>query len=126
MDITGRANSLDEESQRLENWYLLLGELTDCLWYPEDLPGLLEGFCKILVLRAGYSHTEIFFDNNGQTSRFEATSTRTADLSFTPPEDERDGIHALVLDFNIAPQMHLKLSVRAPLNCMKQRNTGKY
>ncbi|WP_423681276.1 putative bifunctional diguanylate cyclase/phosphodiesterase [Undibacterium sp. WLHG33] len=114
MDITGRANSLDEESQRLENWYLLLGELTDCLWYPEDLPGLLEGFCKIMVLRAGYSHTEIFFDNNGQTSRFEATSTRTADLSFTPPEDERDGIHALVLDFNIAPQMHLKLSVRAP------------
>jgi hypothetical protein len=60
MDITGRTNSLDEESQRLENWYLLLGELTDCLWYPDDLPGLLEGFCKILVLRAGYSHTEIF------------------------------------------------------------------
>lgn len=114
MDITGRTNSLDEESQRLENWYLLLGELTNCLWYPEDLPGLLEGFCKILVLRAGYSHTEIFFENSGKTSRFEAISTRTQDFSFNPSDDEPDGVHTLMLDFNVAPQMHLKLSVRAP------------
>jgi len=113
MDITGRTNSLDEESQRLENWYLLLGELTDCLWYPDDLPGLLEGFCKILVLRAGYSHTEIFFENNGEKSRFEATSARAPDFLFNSSDDEHYGTHALTLDFNVAPQMHLTLSVRA-------------
>ncbi|MFZ6656767.1 EAL domain-containing protein [Undibacterium sp. TJN19] len=55
-------DTLDAESHRLEAWYLLLGELSHCLWYADDLPEMLRGFCRILVQRAGYNCAEVELD----------------------------------------------------------------
>lgn len=62
MAIVDQTLTLDAETQRLEEWYLLLGELSHCLWYATDLPDMLRGFCRILVQRAGYLSAEIELD----------------------------------------------------------------
>ena len=66
MSTSMPVDSLDAESQKMEQWYRLLGELTHCLWYPSDLHGMLQGFCRILVERAGYSSVEIVFESGDQ------------------------------------------------------------
>ena len=74
MNTSLLGDSLDAESEKLEQWYRLLGELTDCLWYPTDLPGLLQGFCRILVERAGYASVEIVFESGNQSQSYQAST----------------------------------------------------
>ncbi|MBI3726782.1 MAG: EAL domain-containing protein [Burkholderiales bacterium] len=66
--------TLDAESQRLEEWYLLLGELSHCLWYTTEMPEMLRGFCRILVQRAGYLCAEVELDlgDKSEIYRFRA------------------------------------------------------
>jgi diguanylate cyclase (GGDEF)-like protein/PAS domain S-box-containing protein len=67
MSKADELDSLNAESRRLEQWYLLLGELSQCLWFSSELPSMLRGFCKILTERAGYLSAEIELDG-GETS----------------------------------------------------------
>ncbi len=59
--------SLDAESQRLDELFLLLGELTHCLWYATDLPTMLQQFCQILVLNDQYTSVEVSLFNPSLT-----------------------------------------------------------
>lgn len=74
MAIVDQTLTLDAESQRLEEWYLLLGELSHCLWYTAELPEMLRGFCRILVQRAGYLCAEVELDlgDKSEIYRFRA------------------------------------------------------
>jgi hypothetical protein len=65
---------LNAESRRLEQWYLLLGELSQCLWFSSDLTGMLRGFCKILTERAGYLSAEIELDGGDTSDVYRARS----------------------------------------------------
>lgn len=56
---TREADSLNAESRKLEEWYLLLGELSQCLWFSSEMADMLRGFCRILVDRAGYLSAEV-------------------------------------------------------------------
>ncbi|MBI3285681.1 MAG: EAL domain-containing protein [Burkholderiales bacterium] len=72
-------DALDAESRKLEAWYLLLGELSHCLWYGKDLPGMLRGFCRILVSRAGYLSAEVELDLGDKSEIYRARSEAAAD-----------------------------------------------
>ena len=76
MNTIQSGDSLDAESEKLEQWYRLLGELTDCLWYPDDLPGLLQGFCRILVERAAYASVEIVFESGDLSHSYQANTNQ--------------------------------------------------
>ena len=69
-------DSLNAESEKVEQWYRLLGELTDCLWYPTDLPTMLHGFCRILVERASYATAEIIYESGDQSYSYQASSAQ--------------------------------------------------
>ncbi len=58
--------SLDEESRRLDAWFLMLGSLSHCLWYGTELPEMLEDFCQILVEKAGYDAVDIELPQHNQ------------------------------------------------------------
>jgi diguanylate cyclase (GGDEF)-like protein/PAS domain S-box-containing protein len=107
MRVSERADSLDAETQRLENWYLLLGELSNCLWYPADLPEMLNGFCRILVQRAGYRRAEMILQTALQTERFCAESLSDEDVPSQPPAD------ALSLELHLAHDLSLLLNLHA-------------
>jgi len=79
MSTSMPVDSLDAESQKMEQWYRLLGELTHCLWYPSDLHGMLQGFCRILVERAGYSSVEIVFESGDQSDSYQASNGLSGD-----------------------------------------------
>jgi len=74
MAIADQPLTLDAESHRLEEWYLLLGELSHCLWYTTELPEMLRGFCRILVQRAAYICAEVELDlgDKSEVYRFRA------------------------------------------------------
>ncbi|WP_168224750.1 EAL domain-containing protein [Rhodoferax aquaticus] len=65
-------DALAAETQRLSQWHMLLGELSACLWFTEDLPTMLHGFCKALVTRAGYLSAELELDLEEQSQVFKA------------------------------------------------------
>ncbi|OGB32905.1 MAG: hypothetical protein A3F78_00085 [Burkholderiales bacterium RIFCSPLOWO2_12_FULL_61_40] len=69
---TQESDSLNAESRRLEEWYLLLGELSQCLWFSSDLDSMLRGFCHILVDSAGYLSAEIELDLSDKSEIFRA------------------------------------------------------
>ncbi|MBC3885315.1 putative bifunctional diguanylate cyclase/phosphodiesterase [Undibacterium griseum] len=112
MGTIGQADSLDAESQRLEHWYLLLGELTHCLWSPQALPAMLQDFCRILVQRAGYLQADILLEQQGQTETY--TFTAGTPEQAEPYTGAADGIHDLMVSELIAPQRRLTLHARAP------------
>ncbi|MFZ6743378.1 EAL domain-containing protein [Undibacterium sp. JH2W] len=74
MAIVDQTLTLDAESHRLEEWYLLLGELSHCLCYTPELPEMLRGFCRVLVQRAGYLCAEVELDlgDKSEIYRFRA------------------------------------------------------
>lgn len=84
MAIVDQTNALDAESHRLEEWYLLLGEISHCLWYSSELPEMLRGFCRILVQRAGYLCAEIELDlgDKSEIYRFRADRPTTQDTQY--------------------------------------------
>jgi len=95
MSTSMPVDSLDAESQKMEQWYRLLGELTHCLWYPTDLPGMLQGFCRILVERAGYSSVEIVFESGEQSHSYQTSNGQSGDaylqyLSLSLPLQQRN------------------------------------
>ena len=53
------AITLDDESRRLDEWFMMLGALSNCLWYSSNLSDMLAGFCQVLVNRAGYLSAEL-------------------------------------------------------------------
>ena len=59
MDQLNALDLLNAETQKLEKWYSLLGELSQSLWFSRDLPTMLGGFCKALVDKAGYSSAQV-------------------------------------------------------------------
>ncbi len=59
MNRNSQANKLNQESQRLEAWYSLLGALTHSLWYTQDIHEKLTGFCQILVQRADFKSVQL-------------------------------------------------------------------
>ena len=63
------STSLDEESRRLDEWFLMLGALSNCLWYSQNLADMLEGFCQILVSKAGYLSAELDIRQGDQSGR---------------------------------------------------------
>ncbi|MDE2427086.1 MAG: EAL domain-containing protein [Burkholderiales bacterium] len=102
MNKITQSDLLDAESLRLEKWYLLLGELSDCLWYPEDLPGMLSGFCRILVDRAAYLSAEIELDLGDKLETYRARSERSAG-----PESHQLCLH---LQRSGCPQAQLRVT----------------
>lgn len=78
MAIVDQTLTLDAESQRLEEWYLLLGELSHCLWYTAELPEMLRGFCRILVQRAGYLCAEVELDLGDKSEIYRFRADRQA------------------------------------------------
>ncbi|MFZ6779571.1 EAL domain-containing protein [Undibacterium sp. Ji83W] len=78
MAIVDQTLTLDAESQRLEEWYLLLGELSHCLWYTPELPEMLRGFCRILVQRAGYLCAEVELDLGDKSEIYRFRADRLA------------------------------------------------
>ncbi len=69
---TDESDPLDMESRRLETWYLLLGELSHCLWFDGDLAEMLRGFCRILVEKAGYLSAEVELDLGDKSEIYRA------------------------------------------------------
>ncbi|CAN5879611.1 hypothetical protein BH11PSE12_BH11PSE12_25090 [soil metagenome] len=70
--------SLDEESQRLETWFLMLGNLSHCLWYSKNQIDTLEGVCHTLVTQAGYLSAEIELQQQGHSELYGITATPAA------------------------------------------------
>lgn len=71
------SDSLNAESRRLEEWYLLLGELSQCLWFSSDLPSMLSGFCHILVAKVGYVSAEISLEIGETSETYRASAERS-------------------------------------------------
>ncbi len=84
MAIDDQTLTLDAESHRLEEWYLLLGELSHCLWYTAELPEMLRGFCRILVQRAAYLCAEVELDlgDKSEVYRFRADRQAGKDTNY--------------------------------------------
>ncbi|MEB0139274.1 MULTISPECIES: EAL domain-containing protein [unclassified Undibacterium] len=72
MNTSVQGGSSDAESHRREDWYGLLGELSDCLWYRTDLAAMAEDFCRILVRRAGYARVEIMLQEGAASISYHA------------------------------------------------------
>ncbi len=70
--------SLDEESQRLETWFLMLGNLSHCLWYSKNQIDMLEGVCHTLVTQAGYLSAEIELQQQGHSELYGVNATTAA------------------------------------------------
>ncbi|QJQ05550.1 EAL domain-containing protein [Undibacterium piscinae] len=68
--------SLDEESRRLDAWFLMLGSLSDCLWHTNDMASMLENFCQILVSKAAYLSVEIKLTQQQDSERYYADAGR--------------------------------------------------
>ncbi|MES2049528.1 MAG: EAL domain-containing protein [Pseudomonadota bacterium] len=68
------AITLDDESRRLDEWFLMLGALSNCLWYSSTLSDMLEGFCQVLVSRAGYLSAELEIRQGEQAGAARAES----------------------------------------------------
>ncbi|MFZ6758044.1 EAL domain-containing protein [Undibacterium sp. Ji50W] len=96
MAIVDQTNALDAESHRLEEWYLLLGEISHCLWYSSELPAMLRGFCRILVQRAGYLCAEVELDlgDKSEIYRFRADRPAAEGMQYLVLPLQHDG-HAL-------------------------------
>ena len=101
-------DTLDAESQRLEEWYLLLGELSHCLWYPADIAGMLSGFCRIMVERAGYQTASLELDSGETTETYHAAN----------PVNDDQAVHHLVLPVRhpSCAQVVLRVSAAFDLN----------
>jgi diguanylate cyclase (GGDEF)-like protein/PAS domain S-box-containing protein len=71
--------SLDQEARRLAQWFLVLGELSHCLWYSSDLNKMLEEFNKILITKAHYLSAEVEINLADERSFSRLESDRRAD-----------------------------------------------
>lgn len=76
--------SLDAESKRLDEWFLLLGELSHCLWYATDLTAMLNKFCQILVEKDEYLTAEIVLNAIGDTPQHHAHASANKSISGLP------------------------------------------
>jgi diguanylate cyclase (GGDEF)-like protein/PAS domain S-box-containing protein len=70
------AITLDDESRRLDEWFMMLGALSNCLWYSADLSNMLEGFCQVLVNRAGYLSAQLEIKQGDQTGAASVESSQ--------------------------------------------------
>src|SRR5450830_1271881 len=91
-------DSLSTETETLEQWYRLLGELTDCLWYSTDLPTMLQSFCRILVERGRYASAELVYETDNQSESYQVSAVQAGDqalnslslgVSLTPLRSEQ-------------------------------------
>ncbi|MFZ6847841.1 sensor domain-containing protein [Undibacterium sp. RuRC25W] len=91
-------DSLSTETETLEQWYRLLGELTDCLWYSTDLPTMLQSFCRILVERGRYASAELVYETDNQSESYQVSAVPAGDqalnslslgVSLTPLRSEQ-------------------------------------
>ena len=71
------AITLDDESRRLDKWFVMLGALSNCLWYSANLSNMLEGFCQVLVSRAGYLSAELDIKQDDQAGTARAQTSPT-------------------------------------------------
>jgi diguanylate cyclase (GGDEF)-like protein/PAS domain S-box-containing protein len=105
---THKQDLLNEESRRLEAWYLLLGELSQCLWFSNDVSGMLQGFCDILVTKAAYLSVEVHSEQEGV---LQCGSARAAQRELSTP--------AHVLNLPLAryglPQIQLRITAEFDL-----------
>lgn len=69
------AISLDDESRRLDEWFMMLGALSNCLWHSANLSEMLEGFCQVLVSRAGYHSAELEIKQGDQSGTAQIVSS---------------------------------------------------
>ena len=72
------AMTLDDEARRLDEWFLMLGALSNCLWYSDNLTSMLDSFCQILVSKAGYLHVELDVRQGDQVGHASAVNAATA------------------------------------------------
>ena len=72
------AITLDDESRRLDEWFMMLGALSNCLWYSSNLSDMLAGFCQVLVNRAGYLSAELEIMQGEQSSAAHSESFTTS------------------------------------------------
>ena len=70
------AITLDDESRRLDEWFIMLGALSNCLWHSANLSDMLEGFCQVLVSRAGYFSAELEIKQDDQAGAALAKSSQ--------------------------------------------------
>src|SRR5450830_1025058 len=87
-------DSLSTETETLEQWYRLLGELTDCLWYSTDLPTMLQSFCRILVERGRYASAELVYETDNQSESYQVSAVQALNslslgVSLTPLRSEQ-------------------------------------
>ncbi|MDO8178716.1 MAG: EAL domain-containing protein [Undibacterium sp.] len=76
--------TLDDESRRLDEWFLMLGALSNCLWYSKNLPEMIDRFCQILVSKAGYLSAEIDIRQGDQAGHAHATcATSSGQAAFS-------------------------------------------
>ncbi len=75
------AITLDDESRRLDEWFMMLGALSNCLWYSSNLAEMLEGFCQVLVIRAGYLSAELDIKQGDQAGNARTESTTLIQLT---------------------------------------------
>lgn len=82
MANTDELGSLNAESRRLDEWFSLLAELSQCLWFGANLPAVLQGFCRILVEKAGYTaaEVELHLGDQSEIHRFDASPPAAVEL----------------------------------------------
>lgn len=80
--------SITQESSRLDAWFLMLGNLSHCLWYSPTLPEMLEDFCQILVRKAGYLSVEIELLQTSQPRLFRCDGDADNTLAPAPSKIE--------------------------------------
>ncbi|WP_296695505.1 EAL domain-containing protein [Rhodoferax sp.] len=102
-------HSLNAESRRLAEWYLLLGELSQCLWFTRDLSDMLNGFCRILTEKAAYLSAEIELEPGDKTAIYRASR---AQANATPSVQHL----TLPLGSGSAPLAHLRVTAAFDLS----------
>ena len=102
------SSSLDEESRRLDAWFLMLRNLSHCLWHSKSMAGMLEEFCQILVTKANYLSVEIELQRQDQREFFHVDSNKQAVLA---PEFIELPLYQQTLCIG-----HLRVSTEAGLN----------
>ena len=80
MEKINEQYALSADLQRREEWYSLLGELSQSLWFAGDVPLMLQGFCKALVAKAGYVSVRVTLHVDHQSKIYEANADQ-------PPPD---------------------------------------
>jgi diguanylate cyclase (GGDEF)-like protein/PAS domain S-box-containing protein len=70
-------HALGADLQRREEWYSLLGEISQSLWFACDVPLMLQGFCDALVAKAGYVSVQVTLYCDNQSKIYAANADQS-------------------------------------------------